>query len=102
MTRLAGVCLVLLAFFTLVFSTACGDDKKEKEIDAIFRKLDTNNDGKLTRDEFLKMAERFRDQEKARTHLEKTFNKLDPNNRGLTRDQFRTLVETSMKKKMEK
>jgi len=102
MTRLVGVCLLLLAMAALLGSAAWGDDKKDKDIDTIFRKLDTNNDGKLSKDEFLKMAERFRDKDKARVHLEKTFDKLDPNNRGLSKDQFRTFVEASMKKKAEK
>ena len=68
-------------------------------MEAIFRKLDTNKDGRLSKDEFLKMADRFRDKEKARLELGQTFDKLDPGNKGLTKEQFRRIVESRSKKK---
>jgi Ca2+-binding EF-hand superfamily protein len=103
MMRVWGIFALLLAALVLLGSAQAADDgKKSKDIDAIFRKLDANMDGKLTRDEFLKIADRFRDKERARIELGRTFDKLDPNNQGLTKVQFRTFVETTTKKKVEK
>ena len=100
---MAFAAAAMLAGFALLGSAFAGDDgKKGKDIDAIFRKLDLNMDGKLNKDEFLKIADRFRDKDRARTELGQTFDKLDPTNKGLTRDQFRTFVEATAKKKSEK
>ncbi len=103
MMRVLGMLVLLVAGVLSLGSAQAGDDgKKSKDIDAIFRKLDANMDGKLTRDEFLKIADRFRDKDRARVELALTFDKLDPKNKGLTKDQFRTFVETTTKKKTEK
>jgi len=103
MTRAVGIFALVLAACVLLGPALAGDDaKKGADIDAIFRKLDTNKDGKLNRDEFLKIADRFRDKDRARTELGQTFDKIDPTNKGLTRDQFRKFVETTAKKKAEK
>jgi Ca2+-binding EF-hand superfamily protein len=102
MTRLVGfLSLLLAAGFLLAPATAGDDGGKVKDADAIFHKLDTNKDGKLTRDEFLRIADRFGDKEKARKRLGVAFDKLDPDNKGLTKDQFRTILEASQKKKQE-
>jgi hypothetical protein len=103
MMRVLGMFALFLTAVVLLGSAQAGDDgKKGKDIDAIFRKLDSNMDGKLTKDEFLKIADRFRDKDRARVELGMTFDKLDPNNKGITKDQFRTFVETTAKKKAEK
>jgi Ca2+-binding EF-hand superfamily protein len=103
MTRVVGMVVLLLAGSALLGPAIAGDDgKKGKDIDAIFRRLDANMDGKLNKDEFLKIADRFRDKDRARAELGQTFDKLDPTNKGLTKDQFRTFVETTAKKKAEK
>jgi Ca2+-binding EF-hand superfamily protein len=100
MTRFVGFSALLLAACVLFGSVATGDEgKKSKDIDAIFRKLDTNMDGRLSKDEFLKIADRFRDKEKARSQLAQTYDKVDPNQKGITRDQFRSLVETTLQKR---
>ena len=100
MTRLLGIVALLTAILALLGPLSAGDNvKKGKDVDAIFQKLDTNKDGRLSRDEFLKIAERFRDKDKARTQLGQAFDKLDPDRKGLTRDQFRTYIEASGKKK---
>jgi hypothetical protein len=100
MTRLVGsLVLVLVAGVLLAPSSAGDDGAKGKDVDAIFRKLDTNMDGKLSKDEFLKIADRFRDKDKARTELGQTYDKLDPANKGLSKDQFRTFVEAAARKK---
>jgi len=103
MMRVLGMFALLFAALLIFGSAQAGDDgRKSKDIDAIFGKLDANMDGKLTRDEFLKIADRFRDKERARVELGLTFDKLDPTNKGLTKDQFRTFVETAVKKKADK
>lgn len=103
MTRVVGVFALLLAGWVLLGPAIAGDDgKKGADIDAIFRKLDTNMDGKLNKAEFLKIADRFRDKDRARTELGQTFDKIDPTNKGLSKDQFRTFVEATAKKKAEK
>jgi Ca2+-binding EF-hand superfamily protein len=101
-TRLVGMLALFLAIVGFLGPLAAGDaGKKGKDIDAIFLKLDVNKDGRLSKDEFLKIAERFRDKDKARLQLAQTFDKLDPDRKGLSKDQFRTFVEASNKKKEE-
>ena len=100
MKRLVGIFALLVAGTVLLGPLTAGDiGKKGKDIDAIFQKLDANQDGRLSKDEFVKIAERFRDKEKARVQLGQTYDKLDPGQKGLTRDQFRMFVEASRKKK---
>jgi Ca2+-binding EF-hand superfamily protein len=101
MSRLVGLCALFLAACIVLTPIAFGEERADADIDSIFQKLDVNKDGKLSKDEFLKMADRFRDKEKARSQLGQTYDKLDPNNRGLTRDQFRSFVATSLKKREE-
>ena len=58
-------------------------------------------DGRLSKDEFLKIAEKFRDKDKARSQLGQTYDKLDPARKGLTMDQFRAFADARAKKKEE-
>ena len=100
MKRLVGIFALVVAAGVLLAPLSAGDNgKKVKDIDTIFQKLDANKDGRLSKDEFLRIAERFRDKEKARVQLGQTYDKLDPARKGLTRDQFRVFVEASRKKK---
>jgi Ca2+-binding EF-hand superfamily protein len=102
MMRLLGVLILFTAVAALVGPLTAGDDgRPARDIDKMFRKLDANKDGRLTRDEFLKIADHFRDtdKDKARTRLGQAFDKLDPEQRGLSRDQFRSFIETVRKKK---
>ena len=70
-----------LVAFVLALSTAGADDKAEgkkgRGLEAIFKKLDTNNDGKLSKDEFKKLGElgqgRLKDKPEV---LDKLFDKL--------------------------
>ena len=99
MTRLAGLVLVALTIGLMMGGAAAQDTKKGKlDVEAIFKKLDTNNDGKLQKDEFLKMADRFKDKEKAREKLKMTFEKLDTDKTGLSIEQFRKYLENVKKK----
>jgi hypothetical protein len=103
--RLVGMLALVLAMTLLLGTLMAGDNGKNgkngKDIDAIFHKLDTNKDGRLSKDEFLRIADRFRDKDKARVHLAQTYDKLDPQRKGLTAVQFRAFLETSRKKKDE-
>ncbi len=47
-----------------------------------FKKLDTNGDGFLSKEEFLAPAAKAKDPEKAKAHREELFNKLDTNKDG--------------------
>jgi Ca2+-binding EF-hand superfamily protein len=99
MTRVTGLLTVFAALGLLLGTSAAGDNsKKSKDIEAIFRKLDTNMDGKLSKDEFLKIADKFRDKEKARTQLSRAYDRLDPDRKGITQEQFRVFIETTAKK----
>jgi len=94
----AALFAVLTAMF-LLNSVQAQDTKKPKlDIDIVFKKLDSNNDGKLVKDEFLRLADRFKDKEKAREKLTRTHNIIDPRNIGLTRDQFRRYLDGVKKK----
>ena len=79
MTRLLGAVFVGLTM-SLVLSnvTAQGQPKAGKlDVDAIFKKLDTNNDGKLQKDEFLKLCDSFKNKDKAREKLTVAFDMID-------------------------
>jgi len=98
--RMLGIFALVVAAAVLLGPLTAGDiGKKGKDIDAIFQKLDTNKDGRLSKDEFLKIAERFRDKDKARVQLGRTYDKLDPDRKGLSCDQFRMFVEAHRNKK---
>jgi Ca2+-binding EF-hand superfamily protein len=99
MARLMGMLCMALAVGMLLSSAGAQEQKKGTfDIDAIFKKLDTNNDGKLSKDEFLKLADLFKDKGKAREKLTKAFEKFDTEKMGLTKVQFRKYVESVKKK----
>ena len=99
MARLLTMLFIALAVGFVVSSAAAQDTpKKAINVDAIFMKLDTNNDGKLSRDEFLKLADNFKDKEKARGKLTKAFEMIDTSKKGVSIEQFRTYFETARKK----
>jgi Ca2+-binding EF-hand superfamily protein len=84
----------------LALGGASAQEAKKLDIEAVFKKLDANNDGKLNKDEFLKLADNFKDKDKARAKLTKAFEEIDPQNVGLSRDQFRKYFDAiSLKKK---
>jgi hypothetical protein len=99
MARVMGMlCMAMAVGFFLGSAGAQEQKKGNFDIEAIFKKLDTNNDGKLSKDEFLKLADRFKDKEKARDKLTKAFEKFDTEKMGLTKAQFRKYVESVKKK----
>lgn len=99
MPRMLGA-LITVITIGLILGFADGQESKKKfDVDAIFKKLDANSDGKLSKDEFLKLADRFKDKEKAREKLTMAFEKIDPQNKGLSKEQLRTYLDSAKKKK---
>jgi Ca2+-binding EF-hand superfamily protein len=74
------------------------DARGKVDAEAIFKKLDTNSDGKLSKDEFLKLADNFKNKDKAREKLTTAFEKFDTDKKGLTQDQFRKYLDSVKKK----
>jgi Ca2+-binding EF-hand superfamily protein len=72
---------------------AVGDNPKKFNFDAFFKRLDTNMDGRLSKDEFLKMADRAKEKEQARAKLSQAYDMLDPEMKGITKDIFRRFLE---------
>lgn len=100
MKRLLGMFFIVLAAGLLSSGAAAQDKKSKIDLEAVFKKLDTNSDGKLSKDEFVRMADRFTNKEKAREKLGMVFDKIDPDNKGLSRIQFRQYLDgLSAKKK---
>jgi Ca2+-binding EF-hand superfamily protein len=100
MPRWIGTLFIIITT-GLVITGASGQDPSTKgklDIDAIFKKLDANNDGKLSKGEFLKLADRCKDKEKARAKLTMAFETIDPENMGLSKDVFRKYLESVKKK----
>src|SRR5688572_5936028 len=93
--RVCWLCRCLVGALVLTRSGIAGDNgKKAKgDFDAFFKKLDSNMDGKLTRGEFLKMADRAKEKEQARKQLSQAYDKLDPEKKGVTRERFKTFLE---------
>ena len=93
--KLCWICGCLLAALFLTLGASAGDNgKKSKgDFEAFFKKLDTNMDGKLTKDEFLKMAERAKEKEQARKQLSAAYDKLDPEKKGVTKEKFKNFLE---------
>ena len=101
MARWFGMLFTVVAA-GLVLASAGAQETKKIDVDAIFKKLDTNSDGKLSKDEFLKLADNFKDKVKAREKLTKTFEMIDPRSEGVNKDQFRKYLETVSVKKKDK
>src|SRR5262245_15171690 len=90
MCRLATLVLAVVVASVLV-GTAAADDAKpgkgegkgKRDGAALFKRLDANNDGKITLDEFKKLGERAQGKVKDRPELgERLFKRLDANNDG--------------------
>lgn len=86
-------CVILALSVTIV--AGAGDDGKKRQgkFDDFFKKLDNDMDGKLTKSEFLRMAERAKEKEQARRKLGQAYDKLDPQKKGITKEVFRRFLE---------
>src|SRR5436190_20618527 len=95
-----GMLLAALTIGLIVSVGEAGDPGKKGKlnVEAIFKKLDTNSDDKLSKEEFVKLAERFKDKEKARIKLTMAYDKIDPQNIGLSRDVFQKYLDSVRKK----
>ena len=99
MAHWIGMLLVALTLALLLSGVQAQDTSKKKfDCEACFKKLDANNDGKLSKDEFLKLADNFKNRDKAREKLVAAFEKFDTDRMGLTLDQFRKYLDSVKKK----
>src|SRR5438477_13193640 len=97
MTKVLGSLCVVLGFTVLLGAAGAGDvvnAKYKGDFDTFFKKLDINRDGKLSKDEFWKLADRARERARAREKLAKVFDMLDPENKGITKDRFKTYLDS--------
>jgi Ca2+-binding EF-hand superfamily protein len=85
----------MVTALTLTLAASGGDDAKKGkgDFEAFFKKLDSNMDGKLNKEEFLKMAIRAKQPEKARQKLGQAYDKLDPEKKGVTKDQLKRFLD---------
>jgi Ca2+-binding EF-hand superfamily protein len=101
MTRWPGMLIVALSTVFFLSAVEAQDTAKKLDVDAIFKKLDLNSDGFLSKAEFLKLADNFKNKEKALKKLEEAFAMLDKDMKGLTKMQFKVYFENVKKKKDE-
>ena len=102
MTRLLGLGLFVTATWFLINASVGAQEGTKKgkiELETLFKKLDANKDGKLTKDEFLKLADNLKNKDKVREKLTMTFDKIDPEMKGLTIEQFRKFIDAKKKEK---
>jgi Ca2+-binding EF-hand superfamily protein len=118
--RLFSIAGVALAAVLAVSPAARADDKADKkknknkgpDVEAIFKKIDANNDGKLSPAEFAKAGEELKKKKegegakkagKGGKHAEALFAKLDTDKNGsLSLDEFRKVVEVMKEMKAKK
>ncbi len=98
MARWIGMLLFALTAAFVLSAVHAQDVRGKLDAEAIFKKLDTNSDGKLSKDEFLKLADNFKNKDKAREKLTTAFDKFDVEKKGLTKDQFRKYLDGVKKK----
>ena len=100
MTRLLGSLITLITLSLMLTGAHAQDAKKSPvDVDAVFKKLDANGDNKLQKDEFLKLADHFKDKGKAREKLTTAFTMMDVQKKGfLSKEQFRTYFEAAKKR----
>ncbi|MBX9680635.1 MAG: hypothetical protein K2X38_17920 [Gemmataceae bacterium] len=99
--------LLLVAAFGCFLAAASGQEPKtggksagkKVDVEQMFKKLDADSNGKLSRDEFLKLAEKAPDAEKqtkVRDLLGKVFDKLGKGN-DVTLEQLKKFQDARLK-----
>jgi hypothetical protein len=96
-TKICWMCGCLFVALAATLVARAGDSRKKGKGDpeVFYKWLDTNKDGRLTRAEFVKMAERAREKEQARQKLGQAYDKLDPEKKGVTKEQFKRFIESA-------
>ncbi len=89
----ALACTGLLLVTAIGHSADNAGKKFKGDFDAFFRKLDSNMDGRLSKEEFLRMADRAKERDQARQKLSQAYDQLDPEMRGITQEVFRRFLE---------
>lgn len=100
MLRLLGCLCAVFGFLVLLGSVTAediGPIKSKGDFEAFFRKLDTDRNGRLSKTEFLQMANQAKDKTKAREKLAKVFDMLDPENKGITKERLKSYLDSSAK-----
>jgi len=111
MNKLAGL-LSLVVALVFVVGASADDNEKGKgkgkgkrgfgDPEQLFSKLDANKDGKLTKDEFFKMADRVKDEgkaEKFKKFLGKAWEKISNGQESVTLEEFKDRASKLKKKK---
>src|SRR5438128_2352102 len=86
-------CLFLAVSLVLADGDSGGGKKFKGDFEAFFKKLDSNMDGKLSKEEFLKMADRAKEKDQVRAKLAQEYDKLDPEMKGISKEVFRKYLE---------
>lgn len=95
---IAGLSFVCLSIFTVGTADAADEQtEKKRDPDAMFKKLDTNGDGKVTKEEFAKFADTLKDKlgadkaDKIAQGMQQMFERLDGNKDGsLSAEEFKS------------
>jgi Ca2+-binding EF-hand superfamily protein len=100
------LCALSVAGLITAGSTAQAAKPKGDKVELLFKKLDTNNDGSLSKEEFAKITtlvhKKAGETKGKGKHADKLFDKLDADNDGkLSLDEFRKLKELRKQKKDE-
>jgi Ca2+-binding EF-hand superfamily protein len=100
MSRLLGATFLFAAMILMVGSADAQQPKKGTvDVDGVFKKLDANGDAKLQKEEFLRLAEHFKDKGKAREKLTSAFTTMDAEKKGfLSKDQLRGYFDAAKKR----
>ena len=100
MARCFGLGSLLAAFILILGSASAQQDDKKRNGEVLFAKLDVNKDHKLTKDEFVKLADYAKEKTKAKDFLGSVFDKLDSDKKGqVTKEQFLKYLDQAKKKK---
>jgi Ca2+-binding EF-hand superfamily protein len=106
MKPVGAACIVIAFLMALAGAEAGQQDKKSRrkmDPDVLFKKLDTNKDGRVSREEFLKLAAKIQERlgpEKGAQIAERLgqmFDQYDTDKKGLTLQQFRQMREDQSK-----